>query len=386
MNGNTRALRSKTSKTVNTSKKKSTFISEEKSGANNSYITIVSENDIDETNKDTQSNVIISLRNRLADLHNQYESRDVDCAKLLKELESMRIKLEHKDILIAKLEKIIDTLSHQETLTVRDCATQTKDVMMPEAVPEPVPVSESTHLQPPGADDGSSATDDLGDTSLKRKSRVLVLGDSGCRGSGEILCDSLGNDYSVLTFCKPYAEMSDILANIDVMCRHFHERDFVIISGGINDLIKRNLIPDLILTKLQSLTTKCHVICLSVAYWTGKDSLNNKIFSFNNKLYHVFQSLGNSRSHFVDVNHFLSDDRDVGRKSRLTLSNKRRLFVYISDTIKNVHSGSDYCGRTVVTVQCVTDIQVTNDQSVDVTHTAPVAPNFLLIDSLIAGT
>ena len=78
MSGRTRSA---TKSKIASSTKKPVMRSERNSSANNSYITIVS-NDIFDNNTDTLDNINIDLRNRLAEKESVLESKELENSQL----------------------------------------------------------------------------------------------------------------------------------------------------------------------------------------------------------------------------------------------------------------------------------------------------------------
>ena len=129
MSGRTRLA---TKKSLMSNTKGAALCTEPNVSANTSYITIISEEN-DTCNKDTQDNINVRLRDRLAKKEGELEAKEAEISYLNTELKRLKMTLECRDSLIAKLENTIDLVSRPTLTLLRDADTQTeKEVFTPE--------------------------------------------------------------------------------------------------------------------------------------------------------------------------------------------------------------------------------------------------------------
>ena len=67
------------------------------------------------------------------------------------------------------------------------------------------------------------------------KHRIMIFADQTGYGMRDLLQNLLGNTFTVTSFIKPNASMSEILSSCIRMCQCFTKSDYVIILGGLND-------------------------------------------------------------------------------------------------------------------------------------------------------
>jgi hypothetical protein len=120
------------------------------------------------------------------------------------------------------------------------------------------------------------------------KHKIMVIGDSHCRGSARIISDYLGGKYVVTGMIKSGAGALDILTLTNSRCRHLTRRDVIIIQGGSNDVYRNNA--KLALTQILNFCEKLsyvNIIILDIPHrydLTETFCVNKEIQVFNRKL------------------------------------------------------------------------------------------------------
>ena len=335
--------------------------------ANTSYVTIVSEEQAD-SNTDTLENINMLLRDKLAMREGELETSESEIGRLHVELDGMRMDLEVRDRLIAELRDTVQLLSRGKSVTLRDNEAQTVDLgplvggdCCCVGVPAPVGAAALgagvSGAGAPAACGGAvdccvgAPVEAVGRAGVAG-GRVLVLGDSHGRGSGAILRDCLGSGFSVFTLCKPNAGLEEMLRDVDSFCADFGDRDYIIVMGGVNDLLRRRALSDAVFAKLKLLSTMCNLVCLSVPYWDGKNDLNRSIYSFNYKLYNLVNVLDGNSCFFVDSNIILDSSDKTNHGLHMNYKGKMKLFRYVSALVLNIHSAKmSYCSN-LITIPC----------------------------------
>jgi hypothetical protein len=72
------------------------------------------------------------------------------------------------------------------------------------------------------------------------KHKIMVIGDSHCRGTARNISDYLGGKFEVIGLTKPDAGALDIFAPINMNYSHLTKNDVIVIQGGYNDAYRYN--------------------------------------------------------------------------------------------------------------------------------------------------
>lgn len=143
----------------------------------------------------------------------------------------------------------------------------------------------------------------------KCKPSITLLADSHGRKIGEILRKELPNSFNVQGIIKPNGKMGHILNQFDSEVKNMDKNDFVIISGGTND-IDEFLNVNALYNEVKSKITKClhtNIIISAVPYRYDKPGLNKIIRKVNfelNKLSYIQNNVYFLSLHFIKSFHY----------------------------------------------------------------------------------
>ena len=159
--------------------------------------------------------------------------------------------------------------------------------------------------------------------------KILIVGDSQCRGATQIFNDYVGKEFSVETFVKPNALLLDVVSDLPCMTRNYCRNDFVLIVAGTNDVLsKRDLNRDLIaeLAKGMSHTNVC---ILSVPILNNRPNLKDRINDFNRAMRETLSVINNNNIVWINLSDILRDDDMTQDTIHLTIAEKRRVVFHI---------------------------------------------------------
>ena len=107
--------------------------------------------------------------------------------------------------------------------------------------------------------------------------RILILGDSLCKGSSLFFKKFLSFESDVCTITKPNMVIDDLVECVDRLSKDYTKRDYVVVMAGRDSILQnRRCNFEAIVNKLKTLNhTNC--IFVSVPYLTKRDAINNSI-------------------------------------------------------------------------------------------------------------
>lgn len=206
-----------------------------------------------------------------------------------------------------------------------------------------------------------------------KKNKILVLCDDGGRNLGKFLSNMLGHDYFVQTVMKPGASLADVVSGIESLTKNFTMNDFVIILGGLNDILRGKYPSFRLLNKKLKQLQHTNLIAVTIPLHI-RPEYYFYITKFNNKL----------ENYMIHLDRYLSGRvSTVGVDGIKGSAMKRLIAVSLSNEIKH---GRKRNNNLVHIVQTVHDIQsvALNDGTFDGGHTSiDVTLDNCIIDDLV---
>lgn len=148
--------------------------------------------------------------------------------------------------------------------------------------------------------------------------------------------------YEIITFKKPGALLNQVMENVELITKHFNLEDYVIITGGSNDIDLKK-IPSFrgICNKLK-LCTHTNILFTSIPYSVSDLSKNKYIFKYNAKLndfLNKFNKCTEGRVHYVEINNPNTKPMD----SKLVASNIKNILntKCINKTLKFINTSNE---------------------------------------------
>jgi lysophospholipase L1-like esterase len=118
--------------------------------------------------------------------------------------------------------------------------------------------------------------------------KILIVGDSHCRGIAVELKHCLGANYKISSFVQPGAEMGGILSSLQNDIRNLKQNDVLVIWGGSNDIGKNNANTALThLSKFVERNQKVNTIVMTTPLrhdLIASSCVNNEVTNFNMRL------------------------------------------------------------------------------------------------------
>jgi hypothetical protein len=72
------------------------------------------------------------------------------------------------------------------------------------------------------------------------KHKIMIIGDSHCRGTARNTSDYLGEKFVVMGMIKPGAGIEDIFASMNLNYICLTTKDVIVVQGGTNDVYRNN--------------------------------------------------------------------------------------------------------------------------------------------------
>ena len=194
-----------------------------------------------------------------------------------------------------------------------------------ENVNKPVPADPVLPTEDQSFDD---AIDRLQETGRK----ILVLGDSSCKGSSLIFRRFLCTDNEICTITKPNTTMEGVVESVDQLTKHYTKKDYIIIMVGRDSVLQGGICNfECILNKLKALShTNC--ILVTIPYVSKRDTVNNYIYKLNSRIYTLLKHALPDVV-YCDINSLISSSDIDFSNAQLGHSGKVKLFRYLTDII-----------------------------------------------------
>ena len=116
-------------------------------------------------------------------------------------------------------------------------------------------------------------------------------------------------------------------------------------------MTKRRIISDVVLEKIQLMSTRCRVICLSVPYRINSHEFNKTIYRLNCKLYNLFNTLDVHHC-FIDLNYLLNAKDRTRDGLHITFRGRTRICRYVSNLLTGVQSRNGCKTSNLITIIC----------------------------------
>ena len=366
MSGRTRLSKNKQIESALTKNKKLGNNLKLANNLNNSYVTIVAEDD-PEPNTDTLDSIIADLRSKLADAQQDLFKKEDQVRELTDNLEIFRRRIRLQQDTITELEDANAALSQQMEV-IKEYSTRTSvelgGLELADGGEELVDEEDLTrtteadggcckqHLTDDDALVASTARGDIdiiedvpgvgaplcrsekclprvpkvtSDHPPRRRPRVLLLSDDQGRFMATKMCGVFGNSHGVQSIFKPNATIVDVLADAPSLTKDFDKKDYVILMAGTNNIIRRQTINHTYFSRILNAMKHTNMIVLTVPYQTIDTNVNHRIFKFNSSLYNYcmkYQTRASDGVFYYDVNYFLQ--RNLARSINFQLSHREK--------------------------------------------------------------
>lgn len=150
------------------------------------------------------------------------------------------------------------------------------------------------------------------------------------------------NMYDIISIKKPGASLHQVIENVEMLAKNFTLQDYVIITGGLNDILKKKTPSFSYMCKKLKLCTHTNVLFASIPYYKKHYMKDKHVFKFNAKMKEFldkFDSYTEGCFKFVDVsngkstkwNRRAAASNIVNKVLLYKSSNKNLKFITISD-------------------------------------------------------
>lgn len=337
--------------------------------ANSSYISVIyheaNETITDGTDKRELPSIIEDLRNKLAVADNtNVELKDINEKQAIK-IEYMENKLANYKMITEKQNGIIEALKKQAMLITSETQTgdeyttsekgiqtdyddeiqqsqlkgntqekyvqlgdEAQQITTEKSATEEGRTTSTTHaLQKQGEVNNEKTREEH-----CKKQKILILADNQGHGCSELVGDIFGDSYDVLCVFKPHTLLEDVICNIKDLTRDFGKRDYVIVIGGMNNILRSVSLNCLSFLNCVENIMHTNVIFFSVPYAQKDNFLNEKIYSFNCNIFNYISSYCKDNITYVDVDSVFGGER-LTKGKYLSKIQKRKLFIYLREYV-----------------------------------------------------
>lgn len=278
------------------------------SPSNTSYISLKYISDDENDGKETQENIIINLRNKLADELSHNESLITENNKLKSSINDIKKHLAYKEEIIEKLNKALEKLSTKKFLyttgtqtdvplcnisTQTHYSTENCDISIQTEIicDSPVDIEINPFLDKNTKKKIRSEDEIITDGVKVKENNILILSDQHGKKLNLQLRDRL--DFQIKSIIKPNGLFKHIIENIQTEVKDFTMDDFVIILGGSNDIYYNKIDPSFrCIVDIIQRYTNTNIIYLSIPI-TNKVYAKN-ILKFNIKLEETIKELNHT--------------------------------------------------------------------------------------------
>jgi hypothetical protein len=96
--------------------------------------------------------------------------------------------------------------------------------------------------------------------------KIMLIGDSHCRGMARNTSDYLGDKFEVMGMIKPGAEIKDIFASVTLNYRRLIKNDIIVVQGGTNDVYRNTRLALTQFVKFCEDLNNVNIIILDIRY------------------------------------------------------------------------------------------------------------------------
>lgn len=317
---------------------------------NTSVLNIVYESD-DDVNKDTQDNIIIDLREKLASQLSINEGLTAKEIKLNEEIRALKIKLKHSEEttkhLMTTIEKsmckhIYRDIGIQTAINMANSTTQTAVYTVDSNTQTE---TENTKPRIIKQNSLSNKTKQLNDSPKisdinSEKNKVLLLADCHGRHFSGLLNNILPKDkFLVEVVFKPNAPFEQVVNCVQNLTKSFTRQDYVIIMAGTTNALGNGCIKPELINRTLSCLSKTNVILTTIPYWRSRKVLNKIINNINISL---SQSASiNEHVEILDTNSIIDQKYLAQKNNYINFKGKQLISYKIKKIVLNESSNDN---------------------------------------------
>lgn len=168
-----------------------------------------------------------------------------------------------------------------------------------------------------------------------KRYKIYLFADSHGRECAQLLINFLPFNCQVFSLFKPNAILESVISEIEKMTEELTEDDFVVIFGGVNNILKNCSILNTTIERISKIAYKLNVIFFSIPFWFGRHDLDWVIRETNVNMCKKLCLL--DKLFFIDPNQFLTKHDYTQHGLHLMQSGKKKLMTLVVNIVKNTH-------------------------------------------------
>ncbi|KAK9674753.1 hypothetical protein QE152_g40882, partial [Popillia japonica] len=161
-------------------------------------------------------------------------------------------KIESREATIGELRKTIEDLTRHLTTQrhqLLECSTQTQTAALSENATQ-TDCEHDVQVEKLQEIIIGHSSNNLINRPSKRKSKILILGDSHVRSMSSILQKLTDNTFEILTITKSNALFQNVIENLSDLTKSFTMDDYVVLLAGANNILKNQDVSTSVISKL----------------------------------------------------------------------------------------------------------------------------------------
>lgn len=303
---------------------------------NSSYITI-SSNCGNKTDCD-DFDLINDLRNKLAKVEYEYKEAIDEKNHLTSKLKQACSKIESREATIGELRKTIEDLTRHLTTQrhqLLECSTQTQTAALSEIATQ-TDCEHDVQVEKLQEIIIGHSSNNLINRPSKRKSKILILGDSHVRSMSSILQKLTDNTFEILTITKSNALFQNVIENLSDLTKSFTMDDYVVLLAGANNILKNQDVSTSVISSLIASVPKTNLILLSIPYWKGHAVYNNLVHKLNCRLFQYATETDRGQYiRYLDINSVINERQMTRHGLHMTIRAKNIIMKCVASAINS---------------------------------------------------
>lgn len=169
------------------------------------------------------------------------------------------------------------------------------------------------------------------------KNNILLLTDSHGRKCGQLIKDSVGNNFHVTSIIKPNAKFCEVIKDMTNLTSHFTENDFVVVLGGTNTFLDNKTTErDFDITAFEEVARNTNIIFAGIPLRYDRTDLNRNIMQTNEIINKKLENIRRKNRNIIGLNKIKITRKDHTKHGlHLNYTGKQKLCVHISAAIHN---------------------------------------------------
>lgn len=324
-----------TQKQIITRRQARTQQSEKNSHRNSGYFSFQSDNDL-EDNKETVENILLNLRNKLAEELSANETLTVEINNYKKTIDDLTREIKHKNDTIENLKDLLKATN--KPIIQTNVCTQTEMRKFKDTGTQPVAeqgqikihIQQSQPVQCTAPNNNEHSNQKLYRKNIKR--RILLLADEQARNFSKIFYDFLPHvTFSVQVIFKPNATFEDVIKDYKNLAAGFTKDDYVIIMAGSIDALTQGYIRTSALDQILKDLSNTNLIVSTIPRWPSRVILNEIIKNINENLLKKINHIKHGQ--VFNINEYLNRYDVKNKTNELTRRAKYKICALLANQI-----------------------------------------------------